>query len=104
MIQRLGRTLYERTGRYIRDPERPELPPTYMANRWQAVSALERAIQIENARAILSALREPTEAMRRAGLAACDGDEAVLDGWEAMIAAALAEADAPGGANPPDTP
>lgn len=43
------------------------------------------------ARAVLQAIREPSDAMKRAGMDACGGDGSVLDGYEAMIDAALEE-------------
>lgn len=43
------------------------------------------------ARAVITAMREPTEGMKRAGMDACGGDGSVLDGYEAMIDGALAE-------------
>lgn len=51
--------------------------------RWQG--------KVGAVRALLTAMREPTEVMRNAGVAACGGDGSVLDGYEAMIEAALAE-------------
>lgn len=44
-------------------------------------------------RAVSAAIREPSEAMKKAGLAACGGDGSVLDGYEAMIDAMLEEGD-----------
>lgn len=40
---------------------------------------------------VLREMREPTEAMKLAGVRAMGGDGSVLDGYEAMIDAALEE-------------
>lgn len=42
-------------------------------------------------RAVLNAIRDPSDAMKSAGMDACGGDGSVLDGYEAMIDAMLEE-------------
>jgi hypothetical protein len=57
----------------------------------------------KEARAAIEAMREPTEKMKRAVIADARSDELIdspvavmlMDSWRAMIAAALAESDAP---------
>lgn len=54
---------------------------------WQDLPEELRDMYRGQARAAVAAIREPDEAMKRA----CGGDESILDGYEAMIDAALAE-------------
>ncbi len=50
---------------------------------------LARAIAMDEARAVIEAMREPTEAMKNAGFAMLLGNVPVAMIWRAMIDAAL---------------
>jgi hypothetical protein len=77
-------TMIERMGRAWLEREWPH-------KIWDGLTFDEEATVRMNVRAILHAMREPTEAMKRAGLDAAGGDGSCLDAYEAMIDAAIAE-------------
>lgn len=70
-LERAARALHDRTRqfRYIRDCTKPELPPVRRPApfvEWDDLSDEERAERIEQARAVLTAIREPSEGMEQA--------------------------------------
>jgi hypothetical protein len=95
MIERIARTLWET------NLLRQALAPDGIQNvGWNDLVLLARSdvtakayfdrIRLQ-AREVISAMREPTEAMWQAGMSACGGDGSFLDGYDAMIDAVLAE-------------
>lgn len=105
LIERAARALHDRTVhvRMIRDCEHPEREPfgRVVAGRpWEAISDDEREKRIADARAVIAAIREPSEGMERAGYGNSKGDPDhtgcvdnpdPVEAYQNMIDALLAE-------------
>ena len=89
ILERAARALYDRWL------ESPDVAREAITNgphpAWDKLSCETQAKWTGDARAVMEAIREPSEAMKRAGMDACGGDGSVLDGYDAMIDAALDE-------------
>lgn len=111
-LERAARALHETTRetRYIRDPESPSSPPREVTKppvAWDGLADSVRASYVSQARAVLGAIREPSEGMIEAyangvsrGLAPGEsvGPEAYRlreDGFAAMIDAVLSDPGSP---------
>lgn len=95
-IERAARALCEgQQMLFLRDPRFPESPPTQtvkvLPSEWDEIGEAAREEFRRQVRLVLTAIREPSEEMKVAGMNACGGDGSVLDGYEAMIDALLAE-------------
>lgn len=84
MIELAARALYRRRveGRHPKPDNYP----------WEALTRREQALLRADAYAVLNAIREPSDAMQKAGMSATGGDGSVLAGYEAMVDAMLDEA------------
>lgn len=85
-LERAARAL---TARYRRDAEFPDAEPTLAGYAWDQMSDRERVPYLRQARAVITAIREPSEAQDRAA-AECDSSY-VGDVYTAMIDQLLAE-------------
>lgn len=100
-LERAARALREATKQvfYVRDPENPTVPPAeYHALGWVAWednSDIDRQVYIDQARAVLQAIREPSEDMvshgREAWAQYATADATSRAIWARMINAALEE-------------
>lgn len=104
-LERAARALHERLRpvRRIRDPLNIEAPPIEKKERgtdWDSITDEQRAERIDQARAVLLAIREPSEGMGQAMIditgdthfQKLDGSSyAQADVYKAMIDAALTE-------------
>jgi hypothetical protein len=85
MVERVARTFYERThGAFIPDCAAPNDPPMFVPASWDSADVRDRDHHMANARAVLDAMREPTDAMLDAG-------KCTHEHWQRMIDAALSE-------------
>lgn len=76
--------------RGVRDCERPSEPPVYTPIPWDDLPAKAQVESMEKARAVLRAIREPSEGMVQVGKS--DGDRPhARETWVSMIDTALGE-------------
>jgi len=109
-LERAAKALHESRQplRYIRDPLNPTVPPVAKAMgdavAWEELTPDQRSQVIEEVRTVLTAVREPSEAMAEAGSGAdltesgydlsyvvYLAEDGATECWQGMIDAALAE-------------
>lgn len=94
-LERAARAYHDSTRqfRYIRDcanPGRAPIAKPMPFVEWDNLDDDAKAERVNQVRAVLTAIREPSEGMIKAG--ECDGDMPFAEeSWELMIDAALAE-------------
>ena len=95
MIERVARETYEKFRR--RSIERSPSNEKWI-DPWHKVDRMVRDDQRENAKRVIAAMLEPTEAMLDAGWRAYGERGKVADIWQAMVKAALSEGQEAGNA------
>lgn len=94
MIERVARTFYECTnGAFIPDCAAPNDPPVFVPASWDSADVRDRDHHLANARAVLTAMREPTTSMIDAMYDEYQngGKGSLRDDWIEAIDAALEE-------------
>ena len=94
MIERVARALYERTGRHVTDPDRPDEEPAFYPNSWDRAPPGAKDTYRASARAAIAAMRDPIKAITDEMEYQFDNpdiDESFDRAWGKLIDAALAE-------------
>lgn len=99
LLERAARAMHDTTQRErrVRDPEHPSEPPIVQQSpfiSWEMLPAEARAQYFDQVRAVLEAIREPSEGMLKAAEDVDfigPGENDAAEEWKAMIDAALSE-------------